>query len=145
LARADGQQLPFAAATFDFVFSLGVVEHFEDPGPLLREQFRVLRDGGTVLASVPNIGPGTLHGWHWRHFRRALYRMHVAYTPAQLRDVLTSVGFVDVATIQTGLYLPHMQRVLRRTLPRSLLRHLELPALSGNLIASARKSPRDPS
>lgn len=49
----DARRLPFADESFDFVYSIGVIEHFAAPGALLAEQRRVLRAGGTLLVQVP--------------------------------------------------------------------------------------------
>ncbi|HYF10450.1 MAG TPA: class I SAM-dependent methyltransferase [Candidatus Paceibacterota bacterium] len=38
---------------FDFVWSQGLLEHFEDPVTVAREHYRVLKPGGTALLSVP--------------------------------------------------------------------------------------------
>lgn len=53
LVRADGAKLPFRDASFDVVFSQGLLEHFRAPRPYLQEQFRVLRPGGILLVDVP--------------------------------------------------------------------------------------------
>jgi len=50
--QADAFALPYADRTFDAVFSIGLLEHFDDITGLLREQVRVLRPGGTLLAYV---------------------------------------------------------------------------------------------
>jgi SAM-dependent methyltransferase len=47
--RADAEHLPFPDASFDLVFGHAVLHHLPDPGLALRESFRVLRPGGTVL------------------------------------------------------------------------------------------------
>ena len=51
--NSDARKLPFEAETFDFVFSVGLVEHFENPAAILEEQHRVLRTGGYLLVQVP--------------------------------------------------------------------------------------------
>lgn len=52
-AVADLHKLPFPSASFDLVFSQGVLEHFEDAWPALREQVRVLRPQGVLVVDVP--------------------------------------------------------------------------------------------
>lgn len=50
--KGDAYQLPFPPATFDVVWSGGLLEHFEDPSPLLAEMARVLAPGGVIGATV---------------------------------------------------------------------------------------------
>ena len=47
--------LPFANQAFDYVTCLEGLEHIENPQQAIREFARVLRPGGTVIVSVPNI------------------------------------------------------------------------------------------
>jgi len=49
----DGQAMPFADGTFDVVFHQGLLEHFPDPLPLLRDNIRVLKSGGHLIIDVP--------------------------------------------------------------------------------------------
>ncbi len=53
LLRADALNLPFRDGTFDVVFHQGLLEHFRDPMPLLRENVRVLRPSALLLVDVP--------------------------------------------------------------------------------------------
>lgn len=46
----------FAMGSFDVVYSLGVIEHFEDPRAIVRRHFELLRPGGTAFISIPNYG-----------------------------------------------------------------------------------------
>ncbi len=48
-------ELPFGDHLFDFVACLEGLEHIENPQQAIREFARVLRPGGTVIVSVPNI------------------------------------------------------------------------------------------
>jgi len=47
--NADGENLPFADNTFDFVYSNGVLHHSENTDQCVAEVFRVLKPGGTAV------------------------------------------------------------------------------------------------
>ena len=49
----DGTGSPFADGTFDVVFHQGLLEHFPDPLPLLRDNIRILKPGGSLVIDVP--------------------------------------------------------------------------------------------
>jgi SAM-dependent methyltransferase len=51
---ADGEQLPFADATFDLVYAHGVVQYTADPRRLVAECHRVLKPGGQAIFQVYN-------------------------------------------------------------------------------------------
>ena len=50
--EADAERLPFADASFDFVWSWGVIHHSESTERAVREIARVLRPGGTLALMV---------------------------------------------------------------------------------------------
>lgn len=53
---ADIRQLPYPSNSIAVYFSGGVLEHFENgPGPALTEAYRVLRDDGYLLITVPYV------------------------------------------------------------------------------------------
>lgn len=49
----DATHLSFPNETFDIVFSQGLMEHFRDPMPALKEQLRVLKSLGYLIIDVP--------------------------------------------------------------------------------------------
>jgi SAM-dependent methyltransferase len=88
LVRGDALALPFRTGSLDLVFHQGVLEHFRDPAPLLSENLRVLKPGGTVLVDVPQafhvytvmkkilIALGAwFAGWETQFTRRGLERL----------------------------------------------------------------------
>lgn len=46
------EELPFSTGHFDMVLSTGLLEHFEDPRPIVEEMVRVLRPGGLFYSDV---------------------------------------------------------------------------------------------
>jgi SAM-dependent methyltransferase len=63
---ADAHSLPFADASFDFVFSLAVFEHLHSPWVAAGEIARVLRPGGRVYTLCAFLQP--LHGYPDHYF-----------------------------------------------------------------------------
>ena len=41
--------------TFDFVYSMGLIEHFSTPQAILEEMYNLLKPGGTMLTITPNL------------------------------------------------------------------------------------------
>jgi ubiquinone/menaquinone biosynthesis C-methylase UbiE len=56
-ARADAVQLPFVGKSFDLVVAIDVFEHIPDIQTAFAEVKRVLKDGGRIIAFVPNDSP----------------------------------------------------------------------------------------
>ncbi len=52
---ADAGALPCADASFDIVLCIGVIDRVEQPALAVAEMSRVLRPGGTLLISFPNL------------------------------------------------------------------------------------------
>lgn len=61
---------------FDAAVSFGFIEHFADPALTVRRHVDLLKPGGVLIVTVPNIGHGTFNGWRCRHLNPALYGIH---------------------------------------------------------------------
>jgi SAM-dependent methyltransferase len=81
-----GKQLPCDINQFDIAVALDVLEHIEDDGHALRDWFRVIKPGGSLLVTVP------AYQWLWSGHDEALghYRR---YTACQLHRKLNQAGF----------------------------------------------------
>jgi len=51
---SDVRDLPFRDASFDAVYSMGTVEHFDETEHAIEEIARVLKPGGRAIVGVPN-------------------------------------------------------------------------------------------
>ena len=49
-----GAPLPLESAQFDHVVMLAVLEHLPDPAPVLREAYRILAPGGSLILTWPS-------------------------------------------------------------------------------------------
>lgn len=68
----DGERLPFPGDSFDYVTSIGSLEHYADMGRGITEMVRVLRPGGSACILVPNAFGLTWSVWNaWRTGRLA--------------------------------------------------------------------------
>jgi ubiquinone/menaquinone biosynthesis C-methylase UbiE len=82
LRVGDAENLPFAGAQFDIVYSYGVLHHSPDTAQAIREVGRVLRPGGT--AKVMIYHSPSLVGWMlWARYGLMAFRpmrpMHEIY------------------------------------------------------------------
>lgn len=78
-------------AKFDFVYSMGLIEHFTSPQAVLEEMYTLLKPGGTMLTIIPN-----LRGMYTPIARIAspkLLATHRVIPPTTLAELLRNVGF----------------------------------------------------
>ncbi len=104
----DVRALPLADGACALVLSGGLLEHFEDPMPVLSEMVRVLEPGGVFYADVV---PRTLSLYRlrsaWRMARSPWMRPDVyesSLGPAFYIKALQELGCADVCVQSCGLY-----------------------------------------
>lgn len=93
--------IPYGDGTFDLVYSGEVIEHIYNPDYMLEECRRVLKPGGLLVVSTPN-----LQAW----YNRALFFFGVQPI------------FYEVSTKSTAIGAGIMRRVKLQTLPVGHLR-----------------------
>lgn len=113
----DAKRLPYQDSVFDCVFLADVIEHFEDPAPVLKECYRVLTHDGVIFISVPAFrwlwGP---HDEQNDHLDR--------YTINRLSRIIEDTGFSLNRHRYTNFFpLPAyfiLQRILKSGVPKGV-------------------------
>ena len=113
-AQSDVRALPFRSASFDAVYSMGTVEHFDETQQAIEEIFRVLRPGGRAVIGVPNRCDPFLRPLMVAiMYRLGLYGygFEKSYTRRTFRRMLERAGFE--VTAETGiLFIPGWLRIV---------------------------------
>jgi SAM-dependent methyltransferase len=94
--QGDITRLPFAGETFDLVYCEGVIQHTRDSAGTVRELLRVLRSGGTILAThypAPVRLRGRLRNAYTEMIRRRTSSMS-RYRLLLLTGVLAAAAYV---------------------------------------------------
>ena len=95
----DGPGLPFDQETFDCVVCADVLEHIKDPWGALADLFGLLRPGGEIVVSIPNIRNlgvmAELAAGDWAYQEAGILdRTHLRFfTRRSFRRALLGAGF----------------------------------------------------
>ena len=116
LFDAEKDRFPYAGEYFDTVLCGELIEHlFEDPMHLMSEINRILKPGGHVVLTTPNIASlrgisAILQGFHPGLFHAYIKpnpsgeadpRHNREYTPREIHQLLENSGF-EVKLLETG-------------------------------------------
>ncbi|HEV8686277.1 MAG TPA: class I SAM-dependent methyltransferase, partial [Gaiellaceae bacterium] len=116
---ADGRRLPFANATFDVVFSYGVLQHFSkaDVATSVAEIARVLKRDGYSWVQMPNaLGLLNAARLAQRGFREGEHFEVRYWRPSELRRVFGRIGPTELTT--DGFFTLNPQKRDLDLLPR---------------------------
>jgi len=122
IVGGDTFQLPFRDGTFDVVFHQGLLEHFRHPQALalLKENIRVLKQGGYLLVDVP----------HRYHLYTVVKRILIAinkwfagwersFSMPELMSLLQSLGLSTVHAYGDWMYPSLLYRTFREVLKKA--------------------------
>jgi phosphoethanolamine N-methyltransferase len=98
VAKVAPGPLPFPPVTFDVVFSKDSIVHIPDKHALMAEVFRVLKPGGSFIASDWLIGHDGPPSPQMAAYIEAEGLDFGMASPARYQDAMRSAGFVDVST-----------------------------------------------
>lgn len=107
-------EITLPASSYAAIALMDVLEHDTDPAGLLAHAFSLLRPGGSILLSVPNV-----YGLSLRTFGADAFVVippeHISYfTARSLRHILRDAGFVSPWTFTCDLYLKEWIRLFNR-------------------------------
>ncbi|MDD3626093.1 MAG: class I SAM-dependent methyltransferase [bacterium] len=105
--------LPFSDNTFDYIYSMGTIEHSENYKESFSEMSRVLKNNGRILVGVPNLFDPFFHPLLvkiLKLFSIFPFGIEKYFTITELVDIVSKNGF---HVIKTGSlqFLPSMLRM----------------------------------
>jgi SAM-dependent methyltransferase len=110
----DMRRMKFPDQTFDYVYSMGTIEHVPDYDKVIKEIYRVLKRGGKAIIGVPNkLDPflRPLFVWLLTKIERYPYAPEKSFTFSELEKELKKTGFRIEA--RTGiLFIPGILRMI---------------------------------
>jgi len=113
-AVADLRELPFRDASFDAIYSMGTIEHFDETERAVEEMARVLKPGGRAIVGVPNRHDPFLRPLvvvALRALGLYAYGYEKSFSRRALREMLERAGFAVVAETAI-LFIPGWLRML---------------------------------
>ena len=125
-ALADVRRLPFADASFDVIYSMGTIEHFDESEAAVVEMARVLKPDGRLILGVPNrFDPFLRPVLVWIMWVLGLYGygFEKSYSRRALRRMMQRAG-LDVVDESGILFIPGWLRMA------DLAAHTRVPALT---------------
>src|SRR6185295_202429 len=169
LRTADAENLPFNDASFDLVYSWGVLHHTPDTEGAFREVFRVLKPGGVVRAMIYHVPSwsglmlylrcGLARGKFGMTMKQAIFADlespgTKAYSLNEARDLVNQTGFESIsvsaklspgdllAIKPSAKYSSPFFKLIWRVYPRWLVRSLG-DRYGLDLLIEARKPQSD--
>ncbi len=161
-AQGDVRCLPWAGGSFDAVYSMGTIEHFDETEQAVAEILRVLRPGGRAIIGVPNRYDPFLrapmvaamqavglyaYGYEKSYSRRSLRRMleHAGFQVRAETAILFIPGWLRMLDLACHAWCPPLSRITGALVwPFMLMdRYLPFVRRHGYLLATVAEKPAD--
>ena len=118
----DGFALPVQDHSLDIVLSTGLLEHFDDPTPIVREMVRVLKPGGLFYSDIVPKKFSLFRSLDWvgnlKHAfvgtgqeQDGFYER--AFTSGQISTLLRDGGLTDITVFPAGVVPPYVPLLCR--------------------------------
>jgi SAM-dependent methyltransferase len=131
--RADAAALPLGTWTFDLVASTGLLEHFEDPQPIIAEMVRVLRPGGLFYADIVPRKFSVLRAFDFLRLKQDPRFFERSFRRSEIVALLAAAGLRAIVVFGAGVMPPRLPIVERSEQGRriqSCLASATAPALT---------------
>jgi SAM-dependent methyltransferase len=100
--HCDARAIPTPSTSYDIVILSEVIEHLEEPAPVLTEIFRLLKPGGSLLATVP-----------FCYHVHADPNDYARYTHLYLAEKLKEIGFENISIEKQGLCFAVLTSIIK--------------------------------
>ena len=145
----------FRPGSFDVVYSLGVIEHFDNPADIVARHIALLKPGATALMVVPNYSG--IYGRLQRYFDPENLNIHNIriMSPASIKQLVPEEMCDHVAAYYFGRISPWLLNMHRKW-PRiivlslnlfvnglGLLQPFDIKSLAPNLVLQVKKKRAD--
>ena len=126
LISGNAYHLPFDNDSFDFVGSTGLLEHFEQPQPMIAEMIRVLRAGGVLYADVVPSKFSLLRSLDGMRLSPAAEKQMFErpFTKGEIQTMFADTGALEKLSVFPAGILPP-RKLFSRRFP--IIRQLEYP------------------
>ena len=134
LQRLDAEELPFPDASFDIVYSWGVIHHSEKPEVIIKEILRVLKPGGHFVGMLYGrrsplvfkfwVKHALLKGRPWKSFADVVWDKvesvgTKSYTVSELRSMFSGFSQTETIPLITTYDTDHWPKWISKFFPDS--------------------------
>ena len=113
LSRGQAERLPFPARSFDLVYCVNAIHHFDRPAAFVSEACRLLRPGGR-LAAIGMDPHGRRESWYVYRYFEGVYETDLRRFPswAQIAGWMSAEGLAVECRVVDRIWSPKTGRAV---------------------------------